>query len=64
MIENTFSYLQYLFFEYIGLVIAILGLYILYNTNNWKNEKKLYFYLGYILLILGTIMFIYRIFFT
>lgn len=64
MIENSFEYIQYLFFEYIGLAIAVIGLFIIYNTNTWKSENKLYFYLGYILLIAGTVMFIYRFIFT
>lgn len=64
MIENSFDYIQYLFFEYIGLLIAVTGLFIIYNANTWKVGNKIFFYLGYILLIIGTIMFIYRFIFT
>lgn len=64
MIDSVINYAQYLFFEYIGLIIAIFGLYIVYSKNVWKDNKNFLFYIGYVLLILGTAMFIYRIIFS
>ena len=63
MIESVINYTQYLFFEYIGLIIAMFGLYLVYSKKFWKDNKNFLFYIGYILLVLGTVMFIYRIIF-
>lgn len=64
MIESVINYAQYLFFEYIGLIIATLGLYLVYSKKVWVDKKNIIFYLGYVLLILGTLLFIYRIIFS
>lgn len=64
MIESVTNYAQYLFFEYIGLIIATLGLYLVYSKKVWVDKKNIIFYLGYVLLILGTLLFIYRIIFS
>lgn len=64
MIESVINYTQYLFFEYIGLIIATLGLYLVYSKKVWVDKKNIIFYLGYVLLILGTLLFIYRIIFS
>lgn len=63
MINDVNEYLSYLFYEYIGLIIAMLGLFIVYSKYVWNKNSKSLFYLGYILLIIGTILFIYRIIF-
>lgn len=61
MIDNITNYLQYLFVEYIGLIIAIIGLALVYSKKVWENKNKYLFYVGYVLLIIGTIMFILRL---
>ena len=61
MIDNITNYLQYLFVEYIGLIIAIIGLALVYSKKVWENKNKYLFYVGYVLLIRGTIMFILRL---
>lgn len=64
MIDSIINYIQYFFLEYIGLALAMLGLYLVYSKAFLKNQKKYIFYIGYFLLILGTGMFIYRLIFV
>lgn len=61
MIDTIINYMQYLFFEYIGLIIAILGLALVYSKKVWETKNKSLFYVGYVLLIIGTILFIGRL---